>query len=172
MLLLLLLCIQTLSALNWSNYFRGFRKLLNWIKNTYGNPVLIVTENGFSDTDAEGVNDQRRIEYYRDYTNSMLKAINIDGCNVTKYTAWSLLDNFEWYIKHTVLCIQSLFISNYGFNFLCNLYNDTGLKGTLKGLVCILSITLIQLAHELQNLLKPFSNNCLLTTVSQVLVKV
>ncbi len=76
----------------------GFRKLLNWIKNTYGNPVLIVTENGFSDTDAEGVNDQRRIDYYRDYTNNMLKAINIDGCNITKYTAWSLLDNFEWYI--------------------------------------------------------------------------
>lgn len=56
--------------------------------------------------------------------------------------------------------------------FYAILYNDTGLKGTLKGLVCILSITLIQLAHELQNLLKPFSNNCLLTTVSQVLVKV
>ncbi|CAL8137063.1 unnamed protein product [Orchesella dallaii] len=74
----------------------GFRKLLNWIKNTYGNPLLLVTENGFSDTDAEGVNDQGRINYYRDYTNNMLKAINLDGCNIKKYTAWSLMDNFEW----------------------------------------------------------------------------
>lgn len=172
MLLLLLLCIQTLSALNWSNYFRGFRKLLNWIKNTYGNPVLIVTENGFSDTDAEGVNDQRRIEYYRDYTNSMLKAINIDGCNVTKYTAWSLLDNFEWYIKHTCYVYKLCSLVITVLTFYAILYNDTGLKGTLNGLVCILSITLIQLAQELQNLLKLFSNNCLLTTVSQVLVKV
>ncbi|ODN04812.1 Lactase-phlorizin hydrolase [Orchesella cincta] len=74
----------------------GFRKLLNWIKITYGNPLLYVTENGFSDTDAEGVNDQGRIDYYRDYTNNMLKAINLDGCNIKKYTAWSLMDNFEW----------------------------------------------------------------------------
>ncbi|ODM94351.1 Lactase-phlorizin hydrolase [Orchesella cincta] len=74
----------------------GFRKIMNWIKNTYGNPTLYVTENGFSDTDAEGVNDQGRVDYYRDYTNNMLKAIKLDGCNIKKYTAWSLIDNFEW----------------------------------------------------------------------------
>jgi len=74
----------------------GFRKLLNWIKNTYGNPELLVTENGFSDSDRVGLNDTMRTEYFRLYINNMLKASQLDGCNVTAYTAWSLLDNFEW----------------------------------------------------------------------------
>lgn len=74
----------------------GFRKLLNWIKNTYGNPELLVTENGFSDNSTVGLNDTMRTEYFRLYINNMLKASQLDGCNVTAYTAWSLMDNFEW----------------------------------------------------------------------------
>lgn len=76
-------------------FSRGLRKLLNWIKDTYENPELWITENGFSDTDAEGTIDLGRVAYYRDYVNNVLKAVN-EGCNVKKYTAWSLLDNFEW----------------------------------------------------------------------------
>lgn len=74
----------------------GFRKLLNWIKTTYGNPLVFVTENGFSDLDHVGLNDEGRSEYYTKYINEMLKAVVEDGCNVKSYTAWSLLDNFEW----------------------------------------------------------------------------
>ncbi len=39
----------------------GFHKLLNWINQTYGNPILYVTENGFSDR--VGLNDTGRINY-------------------------------------------------------------------------------------------------------------
>jgi beta-glucosidase/6-phospho-beta-glucosidase/beta-galactosidase len=74
----------------------GFRKLLNWIKQTYGNPELLVTENGWSDSDDVGLNDDGRIDYYNSYINNMLKAVLVDGCNVHSYTAWSLMDNFEW----------------------------------------------------------------------------
>jgi lactase-phlorizin hydrolase len=32
----------------------------------------------------------------------MLKAVNIDGCNVIGYSAWSLLDGWEWAAGNTV----------------------------------------------------------------------
>jgi len=74
----------------------GFRNLLNWINKTYGNPILYVTENGFSDLESVGVDDVGRVSYYTQYINEMLKAVTIDKCNVVSYTAWSLMDNFEW----------------------------------------------------------------------------
>ncbi|KAK7499143.1 hypothetical protein BaRGS_00009690 [Batillaria attramentaria] len=46
--------------------------------------------------DENGEHDISRIYYYRNYTNEMLKAIKLDGCNVEGYTAWSLMDNLEW----------------------------------------------------------------------------
>lgn len=85
------------SASSWLKHVPwGFRKLLVWIKDTYNNPLVYVTENGFSDLDDVGLNDDGRIKYYREYINEMLKAVTIDKCNVKSYTAWSLMDNFEW----------------------------------------------------------------------------
>ncbi|KRT83938.1 glycoside hydrolase, partial [Oryctes borbonicus] len=72
----------------------GLRKLLNWINKEYGNPEVIITENGFSDRG--GLNDCRRINYYNSYLTEVLNAIHEDGCNITGYTAWSFMDNFEW----------------------------------------------------------------------------
>ncbi len=42
-----------------------------------------------------GLQDKERIKYHYAYINEMLKAVVIDGVNVTAYTVWSLLDNFE-----------------------------------------------------------------------------
>ncbi|XP_067935172.1 lactase-like protein [Watersipora subatra] len=72
----------------------GLRKLLNWIKTEYNNPLLYITENGVSDHNGT-LADSRRVSFYKAYINNVLKAID-DGCNVMGYTAWSLLDNFEW----------------------------------------------------------------------------
>ncbi|XP_076107988.1 lactase/phlorizin hydrolase-like isoform X2 [Mytilus galloprovincialis] len=72
----------------------GLRKLLNWITETYNYPIY-VTENGVSDRNGS-LNDVHRVNYYRSYINEMLKAIKLDGCKVKGYTAWSLMDNFEW----------------------------------------------------------------------------
>ncbi|ELU13711.1 hypothetical protein CAPTEDRAFT_98416 [Capitella teleta] len=73
----------------------GLRNLLNWITNTYDRPNIYITENGMCDYNAT-LNDEHRVNYYRSYTNNVLKAIKLDGCDVRSYTAWSLLDNFEW----------------------------------------------------------------------------
>lgn len=102
-----------LSVVPW-----GLRKLLNWIKEEYDNPEVIIAENGVSDTG--GVNDCRRVNYYnvsesschyltfnfnlrlfQSYLTEVLKAIHEDGCNVSGYTAWSFMDNFEWVMGYT-----------------------------------------------------------------------
>jgi len=55
----------------------GLRKLLNWVRIQYGNPPVIVTENGVSD-DADHIGqvaDQQRIRFYQGYINNALKGI-------------------------------------------------------------------------------------------------
>lgn len=80
---------EWLSVVPW-----GFRKALNWVKNQYNNPVIYITENGYSDDQEHDDND--RINYYQAYLNEMLKAIHEDGCKIKIYTAWTLMDDFEW----------------------------------------------------------------------------
>eukprot|EP00624_Nannochloropsis_granulata_P003078 evm.model.NODE_25690_length_16931_cov_16.617329.2 len=79
----------------------GFRKMLNWVAERYGNPGIYVTENGCDVpnesqlTLAEALDDQFRIDFYKGYLGNMAEAIK-DGVKVNGYFAWSLLDNFEW----------------------------------------------------------------------------
>ncbi|XP_075431492.1 lactase-like protein isoform X3 [Ascaphus truei] len=74
----------------------GFRRLLNFVKTQYGNPLVFVTENGVSEKmQCAQLCDEWRIQYLKGYINEMLKAMK-DGVNVQGYTAWSLMDKFEW----------------------------------------------------------------------------
>ncbi|KAM3958618.1 myrosinase 1-like [Aphomia sociella] len=72
----------------------GFRKALRWVKNTYDNPIILVTENGISLP--PGLHDQKRVNYIDGYLRALHDAIVKDDCRVVGYTYWSLLDNFEW----------------------------------------------------------------------------
>ncbi|XP_074001413.1 lactase/phlorizin hydrolase isoform X1 [Numenius arquata] len=74
----------------------GFRKLLRWIKEEYNDPPIYVTENGVSERGALDFNDTWRTHYYRSYINEALKAVVLDGVDLRGYTAWTLMDNFEW----------------------------------------------------------------------------
>ncbi|XP_051484290.1 lactase-like protein isoform X3 [Apus apus] len=52
----------------------GFRRLLNFIKTQYGNPLIYVTENGVSEkVQCTQLCDEWRIEYLKGYINEMLK---------------------------------------------------------------------------------------------------
>ena len=48
------------------------RKTLQWIKDHFGDPEIIITENGFSDM-AGNVDDMMRVYYYKHNLNNMLK---------------------------------------------------------------------------------------------------
>ncbi|XP_028172562.1 myrosinase 1-like [Ostrinia furnacalis] len=72
----------------------GLRKLLVYIRDTYGDIPIIITENGCASS--HSLEDYNRVDYHEKYMEQMLLAINEDKVNVLAYTAWSLMDNFEW----------------------------------------------------------------------------
>ncbi|XP_021867248.2 beta-glucosidase 40 isoform X1 [Spinacia oleracea] len=86
---------------------RGMRELMNYIKHKYGNPIVLITENGMDDGNnifrsvEESLKDEKRIRYYSGYLENLAEAIKEDGCNVKGYFAWSLLDNWEWSAGYT-----------------------------------------------------------------------
>ena len=50
----------------------GLRRIINWIKQHYGNPPIYITENGVSDNSGT-LDDQHRIDYLRCHINQVLK---------------------------------------------------------------------------------------------------
>uniref|UniRef100_A0A673LYX8 Lactase n=1 Tax=Sinocyclocheilus rhinocerous TaxID=307959 RepID=A0A673LYX8_9TELE len=74
----------------------GFRNILNFIKEEYGDPPIYITENGVSERESMNLNDVHRIHYYDNYINQALKAYLLDGIDIRGYAAWTLMDNLEW----------------------------------------------------------------------------
>ncbi|KAL1514332.1 hypothetical protein ABEB36_003605 [Hypothenemus hampei] len=74
----------------------GIRSMLNWVAKNFGNPRILITENGWASLPESSLNDTERITYLQGHLCNTLKAIYIDGVNVFGYLNWSLIDNFEW----------------------------------------------------------------------------
>ncbi|KAG5629507.1 hypothetical protein H5410_001224 [Solanum commersonii] len=74
----------------------GIRSLMNYIKQKYENPLIIITKNGMDDSylhrDKILSVLQEWINYHNDYLTYLLAAIKEDGCNVEGYFVWSLMD--------------------------------------------------------------------------------
>ncbi|CAK6448613.1 unnamed protein product [Pipistrellus nathusii] len=79
----------------------GMRRLLNWVKEEYGNIPIYITENGVG-LENPKVEDTDRIFYHKTYINEALKAYRLDGVDLRGYAAWSLMDSFEWLNGYTV----------------------------------------------------------------------
>jgi beta-glucosidase len=84
--------------MDWEIFPQGLYNLLTMIRNDYGNPPIIITENGaaFKDKlEQDVIHDSNRIDFYKQYLASMHRAMN-EGSAVKAYFAWSFMDNFEW----------------------------------------------------------------------------
>ena len=84
----------------WEVYPQGLTDTLVWLKQTYGDLPIYVTENGSSFPDPavakDGcVHDPQRVAYLNAHVRACSDAIR-RGVDLRGYMAWSLLDNLEW----------------------------------------------------------------------------
>lgn len=76
----------------------GLYEVLLRLKRDYGNPRVLITENGCSDTfsnDAAIIEDAYRISYVRRHLEAVKAAMEA-GCDIGGYFHWTLVDNWEW----------------------------------------------------------------------------
>lgn len=84
-------------------YPEGFFDMISKIYNSYkdyGLKEIYITENGMAlkspwDGKSEIINDDNRIAYFSEHLRQLHKATE-SGIPVTKYFAWTLMDNYEW----------------------------------------------------------------------------
>ncbi len=75
------------AASDWLKFTpRALRNMLNYIKQRFNDPEIIITENGFSDT-AGYLDDAMRIHYFKYYINNVLKG----ETRLVKTTFWDQL---------------------------------------------------------------------------------
>ncbi|KAM5339420.1 beta-klotho isoform 2-T2 [Glossophaga mutica] len=78
------------------NVSLNLREVLNWIKLEYGSPRVLITENGWFTNSHVKTEDTTAIYMMKNFLSHVLQAIRFDKIQVFGYTAWSLLDGFEW----------------------------------------------------------------------------
>ena len=97
---------DTVKAFNGPVRPEALHGLLVRIRDEYGNPPVIITENGagFGDIDevrdGDAIHDPLRTEYIRRHVEATLQA-KAEGADIRGYMVWSLFDNFEWIQGYT-----------------------------------------------------------------------
>ncbi|CAH1447508.1 unnamed protein product [Lactuca virosa] len=72
----------------------GLEKLLNYLKEEYGNPPIYIHENGQEQPRNGTLTDTPRVEYLHAYIGALLDAVR-NGSNMMGYFVWSFFDLFE-----------------------------------------------------------------------------
>ena len=75
-----------------------FEAMMPWLREEYGNPRVLITENGCSDPfsdDPAIQNDAFRIDYLRRHLEAVKSAMEA-GSRIGGYFHWTLIDNWEW----------------------------------------------------------------------------
>ncbi|KAF3535089.1 hypothetical protein F2Q69_00021019 [Brassica cretica] len=87
-------------------YPEGISYVMEYFKTKYYNPLIYVTENGFStpgdQTREDAKLDCKRIDYLSSHLSFLSKVIKEKHVNVKGYFAWSLGDNYEFCKGFTV----------------------------------------------------------------------
>lgn len=69
--------------------------MYRWIKRTYDDPEVFITENGWSD-DGQ-IMDVDRVEYYRLHLEEMLAVVLNDECNLKGYAGLTCRIIYEYF---------------------------------------------------------------------------
>ena len=90
----------TYSETGWEVFPQCLTDTLIWLRDRYGNPQVVITENGsaFYDpptVEGDTLEDPLRTDYLKKHLRALHDAIG-QGCDVRGYMAWSLFDNLEW----------------------------------------------------------------------------
>merc|ERR1712113_432897 len=92
--------IGTPSSNGWLfNYGPGLAQLVAWYNRRYPGLKYVITENGWGTAAASrevDMMDTERCNYYRDYIGNLSAGAVKDKYQVAAYTAWSVMDNYEW----------------------------------------------------------------------------
>jgi beta-glucosidase len=81
------------NVMGWPAYPEGIYKVLQEVKNNFGDIPIYIMENGIPTQ--KGLEDQERSDFIQKHIEYVQKAIS-DGVDVRGYFHWSLVDNFEW----------------------------------------------------------------------------
>ncbi|KAG8452814.1 hypothetical protein GDO86_004561 [Hymenochirus boettgeri] len=80
----------------------SLRRILYYINQEYNRPRIFIAESSWLISGSTTTEDAKYMYYLKLFVMETLKAIKYDGINVIGYTAWSLIDGFEWLKEYTI----------------------------------------------------------------------